>query len=146
MRKRYVLLGIKIAEASLVIAVAWCFVDSRPGITRENLYRLRPGMSWQQAESTLGRPGEYVSTCSSSFATVADLRRASEDREGFTMHWRDEEVDLQAQFDGQGQLIRAHLFSRDANKPHWAASTDDSPIEKSCKSLGFTHKNGSSRL
>jgi hypothetical protein len=145
MRKCYVLLGIKMAEASLAISVFWCIADWRSGVTRENVYRLRPGMSWKQVEGILGRPGDHVSTCSSTFATVEQLR-GTHGECAFTAYWLAGDASLQAQFDGQGKLIRAHLFNRDADQLHWAASTDDSLIEKSCKSLGLTHKNGSARF
>lgn len=55
-RRRRVLLGV--LGLALAGVAVWAFVGSRPlgppGVTRENAYRLRPGMSLEEAEAILG--------------------------------------------------------------------------------------------
>jgi hypothetical protein len=58
MKKRVLVLSGVLLGLGLVALVVWLFVPPKPGVTAENFHRLRRGMSEQEVEAILGKPGE----------------------------------------------------------------------------------------
>jgi hypothetical protein len=56
MRSRRLLVG-ALALLGLAGGLVVCLTYPRPGVTRANFYRLRAGITEQEAEAILGRPG-----------------------------------------------------------------------------------------
>jgi hypothetical protein len=116
------LAGLAVAIATVAaIALWWQQVGSR--INRENLFRLRDGMTLAEATAILGPPGDYRSgateSCDrrdpfgSTFQTVIGNRIESNDRR---VVWDTDSARVIVTFDVSDQLVGGSLISMQKTK------------------------------